>query len=493
MHVQHLRQFEIVKSPVGSVAFCQKFGKKKGEAAAKTAEAIADLPDTHVALYLMRECADFCRMGYLARTTPSSVCSQGLRIFDQKLRGSFEKTIGAATSEDQWVQASLPTKKGGFGLRRAVASADAAYVASRWATFATCGEVRPGQRWEGEEGDSALAGAIARINERLPVCAKVERGAPTAERRGAQKELTWKLEHEEREGLKGRMAAGDKARLDVFSATNAGRWQEAIPSKTLDMHFTNVEATVLVALQLGVDVYGEEAFCPMCGMVSDRKGIHASSCGCGGEGVLRHNAVRDVTYGYCKRGRLRPELEKEGLLHDLGTPSGRRPADVLVCASLGPGGLAEQAGGQGSSRHALVFAVVNPLGLGNMAGGGVVEALAAASAYAERKRGHNRTAERCKEEGIEFVPMVLAAQGGLEKTTAATFHRITAAVAGAEGREHSEVKAEMLRRISFELARWAARAVIRRTPGARPEQGRRAMASQFLRQARVLAEAERQE
>ena len=91
------------------------------------------------------------------------------------------------------------------------------------------------------------------------------------------------------------------------------------------------------------------------------------------------------------------------------------------------------------------------------------------------------------------MPMVLEAQGGLEKTTAATFHRITAAVAGAEGREHSEVKAEMLRRISFELARWAARAVIRLTPGARPEQGRRAMASQFLRQARVLAEAERQE
>jgi hypothetical protein len=130
------------------------------------------------------------------------------------------------------------------------------------------------------------------------------------------------------------------------------------------------------------------------------------------------------------------------------------------------------------------------LGLGNMTGGGVVEALETAGAYADRKRRYDRTAERCKEEGIEFVPMVVEAQGGLEKTTAATIHRITAAVAGAEGKEHAEVKAEMLRRISFELVRWAARAVIRRTPGAGPRQGARAAAAQFLRQTRLMSATE---
>ena len=174
-------------------------------------------------------------------------------------------------------------------------------------------------------------------------------------------------------------------------------------------------------------------------------------------------------------------------MHELGVPSGRRPADVLVCVSLGDGGLPEQAGAPPCRRHALDFAVVNPLGISNMGQAqGQVEPLATATAYAERKRNHNRTAQRCREEGIAFRPMVIEAQGGIEKTAAATFHLIALAVAAAEGKELATVKNEMLQRISLELVRSSVRAVLWRVPKPRASSGR-AVAAAVLWTAAALS------
>ena len=84
--------------------------------------------------------------------------------------------------------------------------------------------------------------------------------------------------------------------------------------------------------------------CCFCGAVNDRKGVHARSCTCGGDFDLRHNAQRDAVFAFCRRGNLRPRLEAAGLLADPGAPDGRRPADVLVCAELGPSTPAERDG-----------------------------------------------------------------------------------------------------------------------------------------------------
>ena len=57
--------------------------------------------------------------------------------------------------------------------------------------------------------------------------------------------------------------------------------------------------------------------------------------------------------------------------------------------------------------------------------------------------------------------------GGIEKTTALpTLHRIAEAVAEVEGGDLSKIKADLLQRLSLEVARSAARAVLRRTPPA---------------------------
>ena len=171
----------------------------------------------------------------------------------------------------------------------------------------------------------------------------------------------------------------------------------------------------------------------------------------------------------------------EGLLAEPDTEDGRRPADVLVCAELGPPTEAERAGARPATRHALDFAVVNPLGLTRASlerGSARPRPLAAARAYAADKR--SRVAQRCEAAGVRFHAMVLESTGGVEDREAAPiFHRVAMAVAEREGVAVEVAKGELLQRISLELARSAARAVLRRAPKARSGMGDRAAA--FLR------------
>jgi hypothetical protein len=253
------------------------------------------------------------------------------------------------------------------------------------------------------------------------------------------------------------------------------------------MNLTNPELSTTLKLQLGVDVYEEDGICCFCGAVNDCKGVHARSCTCGGDLDLRHNAQRDAVHAFCRRGNLRPRLEAAGLLAAPGAPDGRRPADVLVCAELGLPTVAERAGARPARRHALDFKVVNPLGLtrSSRAGGGARPApLEAARAYAAEVR--ERVEQRCEEAGARFHPMVMEATGGVEDREAApVFHQIAQAVAAVEDREVAAVKAELLQRLSMELARSAAQAVLRRTPKTSPGGGGAALA--FLRREARLA------
>ena len=80
----------------------------------------------------------------------------------------------------------------------------------------------------------------------------------------------------------------------------------------------------------------------------------------------------------------------------------------------------------------------------------------------------------------------MEATGGVEDTEAApVLHQIAQAVAAVEDREVAAVKAELLQRLSMELARSAAQAVLRRTPKTSP--GGEGAALAFLRREARLA------
>ena len=61
---------EAVKAPVAvgpnAAEYYQRFGEERAKKAAATVREIAALPDRHVALHLLRQAGDLCRVTYLA-------------------------------------------------------------------------------------------------------------------------------------------------------------------------------------------------------------------------------------------------------------------------------------------------------------------------------------------------------------------------------------------------------------------------------------------
>ena len=96
-------------------------------------------------------------------------------------------------------------------------------------------------------------------------------------------------------------------------------------------------------------------------------------------------------------------------------------------------------------------------------------------------------AARCEEAGIRYHVVALEATGGVEDREALPLlHRIAAAVAAAEDKEVAAAKAELLERLSLELVRSAAQAVLRRAPKTKPG-GERAAVAFLRREARLAA------
>ena len=163
--------------------------------------------------------------------------------------------------------------------------------------------------------------------------------------------------------------------------------------------------------RLGVDAFPEPEHCPFCRGVIDTLGHHCSACMAGGDAVVRHNEIRNSTHREAAKANMRPELEKQGLLSELGWPelAVRRPADTLLVS----GAALAVTSSRRFPRVASDFAAVSPFAIGSIREASK-EQLATAKAYSEVKRQYKSTQSLCEEVDVGFEPIVFETTGGLE-------------------------------------------------------------------------------
>ena len=84
--------------------------------------------DPQVAL-LLCQCAGYCKLVHLARSTPPSLISDGLALFDADVR-RFSECTGIDTAHTEWLHVQLILGRGGLGLRSLALHSPAVYLAS---------------------------------------------------------------------------------------------------------------------------------------------------------------------------------------------------------------------------------------------------------------------------------------------------------------------------------------------------------------------------
>ena len=85
-----------------------------------------------MALTLLRLCGSFCRLSYLARSTPTDLVLEAFKLFDDDIHQCFMDCIhvGFATSDEAWCQAQLGLNSSGLGLCSLFLHSRTAYIAS---------------------------------------------------------------------------------------------------------------------------------------------------------------------------------------------------------------------------------------------------------------------------------------------------------------------------------------------------------------------------
>ena len=144
----------------------------------------------------------------------------------------------------------------------------------------------------------------------------------------SQKLLSSKVNDHCFQNLFDRSFPANKARLLSVSAPHATSRLSVIPSTSQGLLLDPIEFRVAVKWWLGLDTsQGSQcAFCPAHSL--DPLGHHALTCKCGGDVVLRHNALRDTLVHFVHRAHASVQVEVgAGFFPD---HSQSRHADILL-------------------------------------------------------------------------------------------------------------------------------------------------------------------
>ena len=99
------------------------------------------LLDRHLAYFLLKNCFSMQKLMYLLRSSPTSQHPDLLVDFDNCTMSCATYICNASFDDIGWIQATLPIRLGGIGLRRASDSAPPAYLVSISASRSLISEI----------------------------------------------------------------------------------------------------------------------------------------------------------------------------------------------------------------------------------------------------------------------------------------------------------------------------------------------------------------
>src|SRR6218665_947645 len=207
---------------------------------------------------------------YLLRCAP---CHDHLRLidYDKLLRGGMERILNIYLTEDQWMQASLPIRMRGLGVRRVSSLPLLAFLASAMGTLSVQSPIL-GPTWNSEDAsfDCAQADWLRITGIEDPAT------CPGHKQSVWTKPLLLKALSSFKERLHDPY---DRARLNASMAPHASDWLHALPLTTFNLKLSDEAVRVAVGLRLASAIC--EPYTCVCGAPVSARGSHGLSCSAG--------------------------------------------------------------------------------------------------------------------------------------------------------------------------------------------------------------------
>ena len=265
-------------------------------------------------LLLLRHSLAIPRLSYTLRTCPCFL-SPEIKAYDDLLKSITSRITNTSLhiSDTTWIQASLPVKNGGLGIRSAAQLAPSAFLASA-------------------AGSSTLVAQIvpSRLQE-FPIVAREEalsywshgHNNPPPPNSVSHRQREWdtpRVKVSAQALLEDAPDERSRARLLAASRQETGAWLNALPVSSLGLRMDNETARVAVGLRLGTTLCRPHECCK-CGTMVDDLATHGLSCRFSEGRHPRHAAINDIIQRALTSAKIPSRLEPSGLYRS----DGKRP------------------------------------------------------------------------------------------------------------------------------------------------------------------------
>ena len=262
-------------------------------------EQISSLNDPQSGMLLLRYC-HVPRINHMARSVCPTQLRSAARFHDQLTKETFLQLVSFRNIEnDQWLQATLPVRNGGFGMTSIETTCHIAFVSS-WAHSLS--------RLPHLFGD--LTSPIKNISCPIPSCTSVgsishqlhlalPEDKSLADLMCNTKKLQQKLNLQRTDNIVSSILANPQskrssARFRSLQGTGAGAWLDSIP-QSAKFALKPGEFRLATRLRLGCEMpLGSVVSTCECGKDVDRDGYHLLTCKSGGGPVWTHETLSSV-------------------------------------------------------------------------------------------------------------------------------------------------------------------------------------------------------
>ena len=386
--------FSFLGAPIGTNEYCDEFMESTMLEFSKKLRLLGKLGDAQVALSLLRHCEGFCKTVFYMRALRHQGDHKWLDKYDKEVDRVLAQILSSPGSDPDAlmpdaarVQAALPVRIGGLGVRRAYDHWTAAAMGAASGTFDLCKHLDKHYRWDA----GGWSHTATRYNELVDADARVN-PEEQPQQILKQRDLSAPIITRQVSELRDTGDIQDRARLNSLQLPLAGAWITALP--TPENVINPEEFRAVVRLRLGLAVHRDKALCEQCGRPMDEFGIHALNCSHGGCTIRRHDRLRDLVGMLGSKAGLAPSLEPKHIV--LG---GTKPADIFFSIGVGDG-----------KPRAVDCVVANPLAKSHVQGAARAVGHAAVTHQTAKRGKHG---EACRKAHISFTAFAAEVLGGL--------------------------------------------------------------------------------